>query len=152
MGISSITESKTKGVCQKKGRFLKKVVLAKEVSGRTVQLDEIREIIVIVSRVAQHRKLFWGFLFCPNRGHYMWCRNFKGVCKLNHVGRKTLYLDQLVVWEWSVVLTTEDLQIIKEVMMGPDFVKLTMSHYIRNSIHEWISSIWLGSLFRGHEA
>jgi len=63
LGIFPITKSKTKGVCQKKGRFLKKVVLAKEVSGRTVQLDEIREIIFIVSRVAQHRKVFWGVLF-----------------------------------------------------------------------------------------
>ena len=50
----------------------------------------------------------------------MCCRNFKRVCKLNHEGRKTLYLDQLVVWEWSVfVLTTKDLQLIKETNDGP---------------------------------
>jgi hypothetical protein len=47
----------------RKGGFLEKVVLAKEVSGRTVQLGEIRGIFVMMPRVAQHRKLFWGFLF-----------------------------------------------------------------------------------------
>ena len=42
MGISSITEPKTK-VFVAKGEFPEKMVLVKEVSGRTLQLDEIGE-------------------------------------------------------------------------------------------------------------
>ena len=42
MGISPITKLKTK-VFVTKGGFHEKVFLAKEVSGRTVQLDEIGE-------------------------------------------------------------------------------------------------------------
>ena len=42
MGISTINEPKTK-VFVAKGGFLEKVFLAKEVSGRTVQLNEIGE-------------------------------------------------------------------------------------------------------------
>ena len=88
-----------------------------------------------MSRVAQHWKLFWCFLFWLSWRNYICCRNFVRVCKLNHEGRKTLYLDQLVVWEWSVVvLTTKDLQLIKEANDGPWLHKLTMSHYIRDSI------------------
>ena len=102
-----------------------------------------------MSRVAQHWKLFWGFLFWLSGRHYMCCRNFE--CKLKHRGRKTLYLDQLVVWEWSVVLTTKDLQLIKEANDGPWLRKLAMSHYIRDSIHERMSSMWLHSLFGRHE-
>ena len=82
----------------------------------------------------------------------MCCSNFERVCKLNHEGRKTLCLDQLVVWEWSVVLTTKDLQIIKEANDGPWLRKLAVSHYIRDSIHVWMSSMWLGNPFGRHES
>ena len=88
-----------------------------------------------MSRVAQHRKLFWGFLFWLNGRHYMWCRNFeKSLQTEPRRSLKTLYPDQLVVWEWSVVLTTKDLQIIKEADDGPLLRKLAISHYIHNSI------------------
>ena len=46
--ISLITDPKTK-VFVTKGVLLEKMFLAKEVSGRTVQLDEIRRIFVIMT-------------------------------------------------------------------------------------------------------
>ena len=94
-------------------------------------------IVIIMSRVAQHQKLFWGFLFWLNGRHCMWCRNFeKSLQTEPRRSLKTLYPDQLVVWEWSVVLTTKDLQIIKEADDGPLLRKLAISHYIHNSINK----------------